>query len=369
MANLFDIISSPQYEQGGRFNLLSIPQLIYGFTGRGQSDIEQRRRILENMMGQQESATGDAALGAETSRRFNQKNPSMYTLPQRQGEADLFGTQARTASVEAGTRGQGIQNEVGEIQRRIAAGTEGDVSRNRMLFRDAYPGTSQELMQFQQGQEQYQRQKELGGFELDEARGLRQGSLPQFPLTGPGQAASVSKTQGGQFGQELAQREKQAKLRSIAEVVQQMLYTDPQAQQPMTQAYLKALAQGEFPIATFPQVGEGGQSAVDIEKKGLGSPKLGEGTPSPRPKGEAVGPAAGFGIMGEGIGSLYKGIAQGSARGGGQKKAPQQPVLDAELAKQMQLMLQGVDPAQARQILESLTNRPYYSGQKLERAR
>lgn len=188
-ANWFDILSSPQYEQGGRFNLLSIPQLIYGATPSGRQEIGRRKGLRERTE-ELVPATGEEQIRSSEAQR------------------GLIG--AQTGRVGAETTGLGISNQTSQLAfkeaqdeaNRKAAARQGlmgslDQYIGSKVPADLPPEATGEFLSLYGGASTLGRQQETEEMSLDQNRKLyEQGNFAITPQAQFAQEFDFRKTLG-----------------------------------------------------------------------------------------------------------------------------------------------------------------------------
>lgn len=172
--DFLDRLQYPQYEQGGRFNLLSLFQLPYAFTPGGTREITRRKGLRQR--------AEEAAVA--------------------QPEAEVKRTQASTGAIGSQTEGQDVANRTAgfNLSQAQEAARRDTVARNALaalaVNTPGIPGSlpqetipefishANPITQFARSAEQYGKQNELGNLELAQNRGLAERGIP---LTQPGQ--------------------------------------------------------------------------------------------------------------------------------------------------------------------------------------
>lgn len=230
MANLFDIISSPQYEKSGRFNALALPELIYGFTPSGRKEIDRNKSLKRRSQ--------DAGVS--------------------QQEAGLSQTRSETAGIDARTAGQEGVNSAQKFNYDQAREQAVRNKAARFALPSPAPGVPGEMapeytqfmapvQQYQQGEETFKTQQELARLGLGETRGLvNQG----VPITQPGQAAASRTAATQASSANIASEDQRAKQAAATHVLNQaQMFGGPG----VMEAAGKFLQQLGYPVLNFQQ--------------------------------------------------------------------------------------------------------------------
>lgn len=345
MARLVDILNYPQYEQGGRFNLMAIPQLFSAiFDPKVREEIETNRALrtqaLQNALGGQREETGRQ----EALRAYRQQNPSSYTVPQqsevealrqmvqRGGQQDYELGRRKAADIFLDKSFGGVPFEALPTQQTIERGaTElGEYKAtqpDRLTAAALSTATGQEqLSQLRsQGQRQSEYDQQLRGMTI---------TMPDGTKVPYHQAKMLMELQSGQRA--LAQPQGG---REVGDLLQTMLLspaalTDPSSIRPLLQQYLQ-----RYGIQMPAEQQSPAQGAVnrvlEAEKR---ITKTGEGVqPTRKPQLQGPIPGRAGSPQAQVNTDLMKLILEQMGKQGGQIKMEDV----REMLKQLQLQQQG----------------------------
>jgi hypothetical protein len=217
MANWFDTLSYPQYDVGGRFNILSIPQLFHAaFSKKGQEDVARQADTRDTLAN---TAQTQAHTGFDIAKLIQGSPASERLATFRQPAAANALTEAQTSNLGGVGQAQDIANRRAGLDLGTAERSRDEAMKTKALYDLNYPGNTPEFTQYQQGQEQYAHQKRLMDLSAPEEQAAAQAGV----LTPEGQFSKTlalhekGQEQTGTFQSgELKQRQQASLLAGLA---------------------------------------------------------------------------------------------------------------------------------------------------------
>lgn len=265
--NWLDRISYPQYEQGGRFNLLSLFQLPYAFTKGGTEEIERRKGLTQRgedvaVAGPEADVSYRQALGQEASARTGL-------------------LKSQQSGVEQETLGRGINNEASRLafnEAKNKADREASARKYLMGSLDQYMGSQVpadlpqeavgEFLNLYGGATDLSRQQETGDMRMDQNRKLyEQGDFAMTPEAQFAQQKEIEKqklsAQTVESEQRTSSAERQNSQNQFASVAGHAMSSGQfDAQKPFLRSYAKSLGLGD---TFFPPSEVSPAEAIDAE--------------------------------------------------------------------------------------------------------
>jgi len=275
MANFFERLSYPQYEQNGRFNLLSLLQIPQALTSpRIGNEIDTARRTRENQLKTGELLSGAQRQGAQY---YAAQDPRLQASELLQPNAQLGQTRAVTDDIRAQTggrvaqtEGQNVLNNMSRLQFNEAQGAAQRAASARAVLpsvmsdRVTVPETlhPEALGEFLQGRTMANNalnQEEQGMMELMQNRNLTEKGVP---LTQPGQFARQENVQGQRYDATRQQAIDEAASRLISSAYQSSIYNPGIMPHAIATARQMGAKVAEFPMAQ-PQ----NNAAMDVHQR------------------------------------------------------------------------------------------------------
>lgn len=287
MANFLDILQYPQYEQGGRFNLLALPQLFgAAFNPEVRAEATARGDTRRAATDYGANVARARQLGSQNFLKQAQSAPAAGAPELFQPGANLAQTRAETSGIDARTAGQELNNRVGSFN--FDEARQGAVDRKAARTKlEAMYGSSPEFVAGQQPYlqssregERYQTEKSLSDLGLGEQQRLVEGGQP---ITQPGQAFASREIAARGHAATLTSEERRADQAAVTSVLSHALsYPTPENMQ-----FARAFAKSKgMDIQQF--MGVQSNPAQDVHTQLMQQKSGGQTQPSTKPNSETT---------------------------------------------------------------------------------